>query len=187
MNGTKFFRRPFLTVSCMWLKIWGPISVTIWAYADFSKFQAPLQIKIKTISHSVEFDKENNNFTWAKNKSLTLSSAFTYAVSILSNLFSTECMLLCCGSSQYISLPVIAFRREPRTLSCVCAAANVCLRAKEYKPLCWSPHCAGVTELRSERQEKKGENNDARETQQWIPSPPTLLSTAQQQCTFVMS
>lgn len=43
-----------------------------------------------------------------------------------------------------------------------------------------------VQKLRSEKQ-KKGKNNDARETQQCIPGPPTLLSTAQQQSTFVMS
>lgn len=35
---------------------------------------------------------------------------------------------------RHISLPLIAFRPQPRTLSCVCATANVCLRAKECKP-----------------------------------------------------
>lgn len=65
---------------------------------------------------------------------------------------------------------------EPRTLSCVCATANVCLRAECKPPLLISP--LRRRQSRRVRGRKKGENNDARETQQWIPSPPTLLGTA---------
>lgn len=96
------------------------------------------------------------------------------------NLFTGKQRLLCCGSIRHISLPLIAFKDWNHAHYPVYVPPLMYVwERRSVSLLCWSPHCAGVTELKSERHKKKrGENNDARETQQWIPSPPTLLGTA---------
>lgn len=62
-----------------------------------------------------------------------ISSTSSCLAIILSNLFTGKQRLFCCGSG-ISPCPLLHLGWEPHALSCVCATANVCLRAKECKP-----------------------------------------------------
>lgn len=159
-----------------WLKIRCPISVAIWAH--FMDLSLAKIIQLGVTKMEADFSRTNTR-RFLPSAFLRLSGALRGATRS-DSLSTSEGRRLRCGLAHLahnllhyrVDVPLLMYILKWRSANLLLFISPLRLshRAEEWE--------AG---------KKKGENNDARKTQQWIPGPPTPLRTAEQLCTFAKS
>lgn len=145
------------THACYW-RICCTISITHWAWAYFSVFLLqPTEVKTNQQRKRLISPEPKNKIS-----TFSISSTSCCLAIIFLSLFTGKQRLLCGGSgishcpllhldwshAHYpVYVPLLMYVWERRSISL----------------LCWSPHCARVTELRSERQKNRKERIMMRE------------------------